>query len=127
MNEIKACGIVLCALIVCVIFKRIKEEYSLLIRIVVAASVFTVSISILYPVLTYISEISEKTPIKAYIPTLFKALGIAFSVQITADICKDAGEGSLAEKITLFGRAEILIISLPLVKSLFTLAESLLE
>ena len=127
MNEIKACGIVLCALIVCVIFKRIKEEYSLLIRIVVAASVFTVSISVLYPVLTYISDISEKTPIKAYIPTLFKALGIAFSVQITADICKDAGEGSLAEKITLFGRAEILIISLPLVKSLFTLAESLLE
>lgn len=127
MNEIKACGIVLCALIICIIFKRIKEEYSLLVRVVIAIAVFAVSISMLYPVLTYISDIAENTQIKAYIPTLFKALGIAFTVQITADICKDANESSLAERIAFLGRAEILVISLPLVKNLFSLAEALME
>ena len=127
MGEIKACGIVLCALVVCIIFKRIKEEYSLLVRIVIAVSVFTISISILYPVLTYVSEIAEGTEIKAYIPTLFKALGIAFTVQITADICSDAGENTLAERIAFLGRAEILVISLPIIKNLFSLAESLLK
>lgn len=126
MNEIKACGIVLCALIICIIFKKIKEEYSLFVRIIITSTVFIVSISILYPVLTYISEISKNTSIQKYIPTLFKALGIAFSVQITADICKDAGENSLAERITFFGRAEILVISLPLIDSLFSLTEGLL-
>ena len=127
INEIKACGIVICALVVCVIFKRIKDEYSLFIRIAVTSSIFIASMGILYPVLVYITEISKDTPIQAYVSTLVKALGIAFTVQITADICKDAGEGSLAEKITLFGKAEILVISLPLIKSLFVLTEKLLK
>ena len=126
MNEIKVCGIVLCSLVICIIFKKIKEEYSLFIRILITISVFVLSISILSPVLTYISEISKKTSMQKYVPTLFKALGISFSVQITSDVCKDAGENSLAERIAFFGRAEILIISLPLIKSLFTLIESLL-
>lgn len=127
MNEIKACGIILCALIVCVIFKKIKEEYSLFIRIVITACVFAVSISVLYPVLNYISKIGEGTTIQKYVPSLFKALGIAFTVQITSDVCKDAGENSLAERISFFGRAEILTISLPLIKNLFSLTQDILK
>lgn len=127
MNEIKACGIILCALIVCVIFKKVKEEYSLFIRIVITACVFAVSISVLYPVFNYISEIGEGTTIQKYVPSLFKALGIAFTVQITSDVCKDAGENSLAERISFFGRAEILTISLPLIKNLFSLTQDILK
>ena len=127
MNEIKVCGIVLCALIICVVFKNLKSEYSLLIRILVTIGIFALSLSIFYPVLTYISEISRNTSISAYMPILFKALGIAFTVQTTADICKDTGETALAERICFFGKAEILVISLPLIKNLFELTEVLLK
>ena len=127
MSEIKACGIVLCALVICVVFKNLKVEYSLFIRILVTIGIFAVSLSIFYPVLTYITEISKGTSIYSYIPILFKALGIAFAVQITADICKDSGEEALAERICFFGKAEILVISLPLIKNLFKLTEVLLK
>lgn len=127
MNEIKACGIVLCSLVVCIIFKRLKEEFSLFVRIAITISVFAVSLSIFYPVLSYVSEISNNTSIQPYIPILFKALSIAFAVQITADICNDSGESALAERISFFGRAEILVISLPLIKNLFVLTENLLK
>ena len=127
MNELKACGLVLCALIVCIVFKNIKNEYSLFIRLLITISVFCISLSIFYPVLKYIEEISNGTEIYQYVPTLFKALGIAFAVQITADICRDAQENSLAERICFFGKAEIIVISLPLVKKLLQFCEALVD
>ena len=123
MSGIQACGIVICALVVCVVFKEIKNEYSLFIRLAITFIIFGVSLSILHPTLTYIEEIAKKTTVYEYIPVLLKALGVAFAVQITADICKDAQENSLAERICFFGKAEILVISLPLIKQLFKLCE----
>jgi stage III sporulation protein AD len=77
--------------------------------------------------LSFLDEISKNTPVYQYIPTLIKALGIAFVVQITADVCIDAQESALAERITLFGKAEILIVSLPLIKNLFKLCENIIS
>ena len=127
MGELKACGIVLCALIVCIVFKNLKSDYSLLVRIVVTVSVFSVSLSLIYPVLSYIEKISSNSEIYKYMPTLMKALGVAFVVEITADICNDAQESTLADRITFLGKAEILVLSLPLLKSLFELSEGLLK
>lgn len=127
MNEIKACGIILCSLVVCIVFKNLKSEYSLFVRILVTTGIFASSLSMIYPVLNYIEEISKPTAINKYIPILFKALGIAFAIQITSDICIDAQENSLAERICFFGKVEILLVSLPLVKEILTLCEDVLS
>ena len=127
MNEIKACGIVICALIVCVVFKNLKSEYSLFVRIIITVSIFSISLGLMYPALSYIEEITSNSSLNAYLPILIKSLGIAFTVQITSDICQDAGEGALAERIIFFGKAEILVLSLPLIKALFALCEDLLK
>ena len=126
MNEIKMCGFVLCALIICVVFKNLKSEYSLLIRLVITVSVSIASFIIIEPLLSFIDEISKNTSVYNYVPTLIKALGIALTVQITSDICKDAGEISLGERIELFGKVEILLISIPLVKNIFKLCEAII-
>ena len=126
MNEIKMCGFVLCALIICVVFKNLKSEYSLLIRLVITVSVSIASFIIIEPLLSFIDEISKNTAVYNYFPTLIKALGIALTVQITSDICKDAGEISLGERIELFGKVEILLISIPLVKNIFKLCEAII-
>ena len=127
MDSIEACGIIICALIVCIVFKSLKNEYSLLVRITITIIIFSSSLAILQPLLTYIEEIAQNTAVYQYLPILFKALSISFAVQITADICRDANEGTLAERITLFGKIEILLVSLPLVKNLFSLTEALLK
>ena len=127
MSEIKACGIVLCSLVVCIVFKNLKSEYSLFIRILITTGIFGVSLGMIYPVLNYIEEISKNTAIYKYIPILFKALGISFAIQITSDICVDAQENSLSERICFFGKVEILVISLPLVKEVLALCENVLK
>lgn len=127
MNELKACGLVICSLVICIIFKNLKSEYSLFVRILITLSVFGVSISIFYPIFSYIEEITINTQIYQFLPIILKALGISLSVQITADICDDAQETSLAQSIIFFGQAQILIISLPLMKNLFQICEGLLK
>lgn len=127
MENIKVCGIVLCALCVCIVFKNIKIEYSLFVRLVITVATTTLSLSVLYPVLVYINEISANTSVYKYLPTMIKALGVAVAVEITSDICKDAGENAIAERVSLFGRAEILILAIPMIKDLFSLCDSLLR
>ncbi len=127
MENLKIYGIIICALCVCVVFKGFHNEYSLFIRLLVTIGVSIASLAVLYPALTYINTISKGTAIESYMPSLIKALGIALAVQITADSCKDAGEESLASRIYLFGQAEILIISIPIIKSLFALCSNLLK
>lgn len=127
MENVKVCGIVLCALCVCIVFKSIKSEYSLFIRLAITVATTTISLSVLYPVLLYVDEISSNTAIYKYLPTMIKALGVAVAVEITSDICKDAGENAIAERVSLFGRAEILILAIPMIKDLFSLCDNLLR
>lgn len=121
------CGLVLCALIICIVFKNLKNEYSLLIRIIITVIISTVSLALVTPLFSFIDEISKNTAVYSYLPTLIKALGIALAVEITADICVDSGEGALGERIELFGKVQILVISMPLIKNLFKLCEAIIN
>jgi stage III sporulation protein AD len=107
------------------IFKNMKDEYSLFIRILITIGVSIASLAIFYPILKYIEDISVGTSINVYIPVLIKALGISLMIQITSDICKDCGEISLGHRVELFGKAEILLLSIPLIKDLFDLCDKL--
>ena len=127
MEIIKVCGITVCILCICMIFKHIKEEYSLFLRILVTVGISIFSIAIFYPILKYIEEISYGSSVNTYIPILIKALGIAMMIQITSDICKDCGEGAIAQRVEMVGKAEILILSLPLIKDIFSLCQSISE
>ena len=45
---------------------------------------------------------------------LLKTLGVCFLTQLSADSCRDAGEGALAAKVELAGKLFIVILALPL-------------
>ncbi|MBQ8738027.1 MAG: hypothetical protein IJZ04_00880 [Clostridia bacterium] len=127
MENLKIYGIIVCAVAFCVIIKHLKNEYSLFIRLSITVGVSILSVTVMYPVLSYISEISRTTVINEFLGTLLKALGIATAVQITADTCKDAGEDSIANRIYLLGQAEIIVLSLPVIKRLLALCEGVIS
>ena len=127
MSEIKLCGLALCGVMLCSFFKSSKTEYSLFVRMGISVIITLLSFALFLPILTFIDEITKGSAIYKYLPTLIKAFGVAVAVQLTADICKDAGEESIANKIVLFGKAEILILTIPLIKGLFELCQQLLK
>lgn len=57
---------------------------------------------------------------------VFKVLGIGFLTELGADVCDELGSSSLGKRLIFFGNAEILLLSLPVLKDLLTLSGELL-
>jgi len=126
MSDFKMCGLAICGVFLCMVFKNIKAEYSLFIRLMITVTATVFSFALFLPILSYIETITSGTAISQYIPTLIKILGIAVAVQITADVSKDAGEEAIANRITFFGKMQILVLTMPLIKNLFDMCKEML-
>lgn len=59
---------------------------------------------------------------KSYLNLLLKVIGITYICEFCANLCKDAGYGSIAGQIELSGKLSVLMMGLPI---LLTLLETL--
>ncbi len=55
-----------------------------------------------------------------YLPVV-KAVGISVLVRISAELCRDAGQNSLASKLELAGAVASIAVCLPLIRQVFSL------
>lgn len=74
-----------------------------------------------------IRDMVAESKYSAEVETMLKAFGIAAAAQITADVCRGAGEMSVAAQIELVAKAEIVVLALPLAARLLTVARELLS
>ena len=58
----------------------------------------------------------------SYFKVALKALGIGYTTSFCADVCRDAGQTTLASLAEAIGRCGIFILSLPLVFNIIDLA-----
>lgn len=123
---IKYCGIALCALAAVLILKGQKSEFSGMVTLAAAVLLFGVAAAEIYPTLKLVNESISGTGFEGYMSTLVKALGITLAVQFSSELCRDAGETSIASKLELVGKAEILLLCLPLINELISLAAGLM-
>ena len=55
----------------------------------------------------------------SFIKIILKIIGISYVCEFGTQICKDAGESSIASKVELAGKVIIVYLSMPIVMSLF--------
>ena len=79
------------------------------------------------PLLALLETLSKGSGASPYVETILKGLGIAILTQISSDICRDSGEGTLATHIETVGKLELLLLCIPLIKEILATAEKLLE
>ena len=124
---LKILGVGLFVVILSVIFKELKQEYSIMLMIAGGIIITLWGLAKIYPVVDYIRELTDSSNISEYFSVILKVLGISFIVQIGADICRDLGEPSIASKIEFAGKAVILAAVLPAVRSVINMALDLLR
>ena len=119
MNILQACGIALSLLLFLVQVGRGSGVDTR--SVVFAAAVLFLSVSM--------SSLKEIVSIFDTVPTndvgydvLWKTLGIGMIGQFTSEICRDAGEPVLAGRVEFFAKVEIILLSLPLVRQILSLA-----
>jgi len=122
-------GISLIIVILAVIFRDLKKEYSQMILVGGGIIITLWGLYKILPVVDYLKELSGTAPeeVQEYFSTIIKVLAISFIVQIGADICKDFGENSLATKIEFAGKAVMLATILPILKTVINMGLDLLK
>ena len=127
MTYYKILGIAMTGLIGSVLLKRMKEEYSVFISLIVSALLTSSAITVITPVAKYINDIGDKTSTETYITLIFKSCGIAIITTLASDICRDCGESALGSKIDLFGKCVLIYMAFPLLQSVFDSAIGILS
>lgn len=96
------------------ILKKEKGEFSILISMVVCICIFIYIITKLQTVFSFTQKLEEMVSIdSAYIGLVVKMVGITYAAEFAANICKDAGYSSIAGQIETFAKMSILVVSLP--------------
>lgn len=77
--------------------------------------------------LATLREMAGEGGFSAEFAALSRMLAVGYLTQITADICRDMGDGALAGRVELCGRVEILLLCLPFLQTLYALATEALS
>ncbi|MCM0650376.1 stage III sporulation protein AD [Clostridium swellfunianum] len=92
-----------------------KSVLAVQVSTVVGMLIFLFMISKITAVLQLLQQLALKANIDfVYLNTIFKILGIAYLATFCAEICRDAGEGSIAKHVEFAGKILILVLSIPI-------------
>jgi len=115
MEIIKIVAFAFIALFITLTVKRNREDIAILISVVAGIMIFIFMLSKLTIVINFLQSLSNKANIDVvYLDTVFKILGIAYLSSFTSEICKDAGESSIASKVEFAGKILILTLAIPI-------------
>ena len=115
MEIIKIVAFAFVALFIVLIFKDRRNDIAVQISIVAGLSIFLFMLSKVTAVLQFLEQLSLKANIDfVYLNTVLKILGIAYLASFCSEICRDAGENSLASKVEVSGKILILVLAIPI-------------
>ncbi len=115
MDIVKIVSFALVALLVVTLVKNDRKDIALLISLVAGIVIFMFMISRLTIIVNFLQSLSNKANIDiVYLDTVFKILGIAYLTSFCSEICKDAGESSIASKVEFSGKILILTLAIPI-------------
>jgi stage III sporulation protein AD len=127
MDIIKIAAFALVAAMLSVIIRQYRNDYSMLIGLCAGVMLLGIGVHLIGEIMDSLGLLISSTGIDgSYFEILFKALGITYLVSLASEICQDAGEGAIASKLELAGKAVIMYISLPIFMTVFKMISDLI-
>lgn len=119
MDIMKIVMVGIIAAILAVILREEKPEIAVVVSIVTGLVIFVFLITKLSSVMSVLKYFAGKADIDVlYFSTILKVIAIAYITEFGAQICRDAGEGSIATKVELAGKVLIMVIAIPILAAL---------
>lgn len=114
--------IVSLGILTAILYLVIKDLHPTIAYVLVIVAGIIIFLSILEQissVFELIYYVSNQANLEAvYVETILKVIGIAYIVEIGASMTRDAGLASLATKIELAGKIFIILLAIPIIRSL---------
>ncbi len=115
MSFFAVLGFGLIATVLLIIVRKDRPEFAILLTIAASAIIFTGLLKDISQILTVFESLASRAKINSnYLKLVVKIVGLAYLAGFGAQICKDAGESSMAAKIELAGKIFILSLGVPI-------------
>lgn len=128
MEIIKIAGIALTGVISASLLKSINKDISLYVILATAVIILIAVLGEISEIFSFIENIYDDiTYGREFFPVIIKVLIIAYITDFTAQLCKDAGEGSIGSKVELAGKVIIFYVAMPILKAILEVIDVLLR
>jgi len=120
-------GIAVCGVLTIAVMKVVKPEFTIYVTLGTVIIILVFSMDQLTAVFQFLKTVyDDMTYGKDFFPILIKVLAVAYLTDFTAQLCRDAGENSIGNKVEMAGKIIIFYISLPILVSVLQLVNSIL-
>jgi stage III sporulation protein AD len=116
MEIIKIIGVGLLTLIISILLKDVKKEFSIYAVIIGTSIILFLSMDVLKEIINFIEGLTKNVN-GEFIKILLKMTGIAILTEYAVSLCKDSGESAIATKIDLGGKIILISLSIPVISS----------
>lgn len=119
MDIIKIIGVGLISLIIIIIVRQYKPEFTLYVSLLAGALILIFIMDKIDGIIDLLTSLANKTAINnQFLLLLIKITGIAFLTEFAVSLCKDSGENAIANKVDMGGKVIIVSMSIPIISSL---------
>ncbi|MBE6557981.1 MAG: hypothetical protein E7661_03090 [Ruminococcaceae bacterium] len=128
MDIMRVAAIALLGAVALLFFKQYKPEWGIPLRLILGVALGGMILSAAKELLAFAELLAGNcdTVTGGMWQLILKALGISFVTEITSGVCRDSGEGTLASWVDMAGKMALLLLSLPLIREILTVARLLL-
>ncbi len=106
----------LAAVMMSLVLKQVNRELALVLVLVTGIGMLVALLGHIAQIVRLVEDIARRADVgNLHLGTLLRIMGVAYVAEYGAQICKDAGEGSLSAKVELAGKLVILGLSIPLI------------
>lgn len=128
MEIIKIIGVGFITTLVTILLKSTKPELAFAVTVTGVIVILLFIVDMLKGTISIFTELTNVAGIEdGLVRILLKIVGVGYVTEFSAGVLQDFGNQSLADKVVLGGKLSILILSLPIIQSLLTLARGFLE
>ena len=109
------------------VLKRGAPEIGLLLAIVTALLIVILGMQVTFTILDFARTLQDAASLSpALLMPVFQTVGIGILTKLSADVCRDAGQGAIAGALELSGTVVAIYIALPLMQTVFEMIGRLL-
>ena len=103
------------AAVIIIFIRQSRPDIAQLLSIAVGVVIVIYLLGYLNLIVTINTDLALEAEINTvFLRTLLRVIGVAYIAEFGAQVCRDAGEGSIAMKIEFAGKLIILVMAIPI-------------
>ena len=116
MDTLKLCGVAVLASFCALMIRELRRDFDIPVRLAATVMLLGASVAMALPLFSYLGEGAGADALGGSMEILVRALAVALTVKISADICRECGAAGVASALETVGRLEVLLLAIPLLR-----------